>query len=189
MNPRRADRRRSPTGVKIHARYGVLRRFCSLLELTAGSSLYLSLNSEAQTGDKHTKMPRRAVESKEEKNEKRGEKVIKISGRHPRGQTSERVSERRRQRGLISMKMSLPSQRLPYGCHDTWGAWRRCSHRADYECVHVGNTAQDCPLPYFNVDITSCWPKEESSCCQINVLVVPNLTLLPWTQYLECLNV
>lgn len=92
MNPRRADRRRSPTGVKIHARYGVLCRFCSLLELTAGSSLYLSLNSEAQTADKHTKMPRRAVESKEEKNEKRGEKVIKISGRHPRGQTSKRAA-------------------------------------------------------------------------------------------------
>lgn len=32
--------------------------------------------------------------------------------------------------GLISMKMRPPVQPLPYGCHDTVGAWRMYSYRA-----------------------------------------------------------
>lgn len=32
--------------------------------------------------------------------------------------------------GLISMKMSPPFQPLPYGCHDTLGAWRLHIYRA-----------------------------------------------------------
>lgn len=32
--------------------------------------------------------------------------------------------------GLISMKMRPPFQPLPYGCHDTLGAWRLRSYRA-----------------------------------------------------------
>lgn len=49
----------------------------------------VSLNTEAETHDtyKH-KHPQKRMERKEEKNEKQRKKVIKISGRNPRGQTS-----------------------------------------------------------------------------------------------------
>lgn len=72
-------------------------------------------------------------EAKQEENESRERRSLKFQGDTREDRRASGCGSSGG--GLISMKMSSPSQRLPHRCHDTWGGGRRCSHRAD--CVHV----------------------------------------------------
>lgn len=136
-NPRRAARRRSSTGIKIHALYKFLHlqnciSFVLLSCTDCRRSVRVSLNNEAETHDMYThKHPQKRMERKEEKNEKQRKKVIKISGRNPRGQTSKQLQHMPHQYEN-EPAVTVAAVRLPwhFGCLED--VRLQCS-----VCVHV----------------------------------------------------
>ena len=90
---------------------------------------------------KHRQADRQSLESKRgekwEAEKRRSLKFQGDTGEERRASSSSSYAGLPTTGRLISMKMSLPLPWLPYGCHDTLGAWRTFSSRAVCECVHV----------------------------------------------------
>lgn len=116
---------------------------------------------------KHTQADRQSLESKRgEKWEAEKRRSLKFQG--DTGEERRASSSSSSYAGLpttgrlISMKMSLPLPWLPYGCHDTLGAWRTFSSRAVCECVRVwgGTVCEDSWLLFLNVKLElELWAK------------------------------